>query len=99
MHGAHGVLMTELTQAGWTTKPLISAAVVTGGVWHRVGLVWDGSVRTVTVDDVEVAGDTQTGLPTPVAGLDIGAGAKPAPGNFWSGLIDEVKIHNRAANP
>ena len=32
-------------------------------------------------------------------GLHIGAGMAMEPGSFWSGLIDDVRIYNRAVNP
>jgi hypothetical protein len=32
-------------------------------------------------------------------GLYIGAGKNLEPGTFWSGLIDDVRIFNRAITP
>ncbi len=32
-------------------------------------------------------------------GLNIGCGADRAPGSFWSGLIDDVRIYNRVVKP
>jgi hypothetical protein len=29
----------------------------------------------------------------------IGAGSTLAPGTFWSGLIDDVRLYNRAVKP
>jgi hypothetical protein len=31
--------------------------------------------------------------------LYIGAGASLTPGTFWSGLIDDVRIYDRAVKP
>jgi len=95
-----GVLMTELKQSGRQQgKPLISSAPVTDGAWHRVGLVWDGSNRILYVDDVEVVRDTQTTLVGTYTGLYVGAGSTFAPGTFWSGLIDDVRIYDRSVKP
>jgi hypothetical protein len=94
-----GALMTELKQAGRTGKPLTSAAVIADGAWHRVGLVWDGTNRILYADDVEVAQDTQTSLSLSLTGLNIGVGSTLAPGTFWSGLIDDVRIYHRAVKP
>ena len=94
-----GTLTTELKSSGRMGKALKSAVSITDGAWHRVGFVWDGSNRTLYVDDVEVAKDTQTNLPTSIGGLYIGAGATLAPGSFWSGLIDDVRIYSRALKP
>jgi hypothetical protein len=51
------------------------------------------------VDDVEVARDTATNLDAAGGGLYIGAGSDLEPGTFWSGLIDDVRIYDRALTP
>ena len=99
MLAPNGALMTELKQSGRQGKPLTSSAVVTDGAWHRVGVAWDGVNRILYVDDLEVAKDTQTSLANAFGGLYIGAGSTLAPGSFWSGLIDDVRIYDRAVKP
>jgi len=64
-----------------------------------VGFTWDGTTRTLYVDDVEVAADAQNGLAAATAGLYLGAGKALEPGTFFSGLIDDVRIYNRAVTP
>ena len=96
---ASGCLTTELCSSGRGGAPLQSAANITDGSWHRVGLVWDGVYRVIYVDDIPVAEDTQTGLESSVGGLRIGCGIDPAVGTFWSGLIDDVRVHGRAVRP
>ena len=73
--------------------------MITDGQWHHVCLVWDGSHRILYVDGTEVARDTQTSLAASAGGLYIGAGSALAPGTFWSGLIDDVRIYNRVVKP
>ena len=51
------------------------------------------------MDDVEVAKDTQSSLSRSEGGLYIGAGNDREPGSFFSGLIDDVKIYDRAVTP
>ena len=80
-------------------KPLVSGTVITDGQWHRVGFAWDGKSRVLYVDDSEVARDAQARLAASTGGLHIGAGAYLATGTFWSGLIDDVRIYNRAVDP
>ena len=46
-----------------------------------------------------VAQDTQNGLQTSTSGFYIGVGNAMAPGTFFSGLIDDVRIYNRAVSP
>jgi hypothetical protein len=93
-----GSLMSDMTFYLKTGRPLRSHAVITDGDWHHVGLLWDGSSRILYVDDIEVASDTYvTGF---LYGyLQIGAGNKLEADSFWSGLIDDVRIYNRAVKP
>ncbi len=94
-----GKLMTELKGTGRGAAALLSQTVITDGDWHRVGFVRDGSDRILYVDDIEVARDTATNLESASGGLYIGAGSDLEQGAFWSGLIDDVRIYNRAVTP
>jgi hypothetical protein len=94
----NGWLITDLKASGRSGVPLQSQTVVTDGNWHRVGLTWDGNNRILYVDDIEVK-DTQTSLAGSQGGLYIGAGSTLSPGSFWSGLIDDVRIYDRAVTP
>jgi len=94
-----GKLMTELNDADGLAGPLVSASVITDEHWHRVGLVWDGSTRMLSVDDMIVDEDTQTALLSSDRGLYIGVGKDYALGTFFSGLIDDIRIYNRAVAP
>jgi hypothetical protein len=99
MAAPDGGFKTGLTGSGRRGKTLASSAVITDGTWHRTGLVWDGSNRILYVDDIEVARDTPGGLTASTGGLNIGAGSTLAPGSFWSGLIDDVRIYDRVVKP
>lgn len=94
-----GSLVTELKGTGRWDRPLASTTIITDGLWHHVGLVWDGANRTLYVDDVVVATDAQSSLGSAPEGLNIGAGKNLDPGTFWLGLIDDVVIYNRAIEP
>ena len=91
--------MTELKSAGRFGEPLSSGAMITDGDWHRVGFAWDGSARSLYVDDVLVAEDTKAGLAAGYGGLNIGTGKSLTAGTFFSGLIDDVRIYNRTVKP
>jgi hypothetical protein len=95
----NGALITEIKAAGRTGKALTSSGIITDNAWHRVGFVWDGTNRILYVDDIQVGTDTQTSLVASNGGLYIGAGASLTPGTFWSGLIDDVRIYDRAVKP
>jgi len=96
---SEGKLMTEFKSPSRDARELLSQTVITDGNWHRVGFVWDGSNLTLYVDDVEEAADTQGTLAYSTAGLHIGSGSTLDAGSFWSGLIDDVRIYNRAITP
>jgi N-acetylneuraminic acid mutarotase len=96
---SEGNLMTELKGSGRGADALLSQTIITDGNWHRIGFVWDGSNRTLYVDDVAVAEDPQANLEASYNGLYIGTGKAMEPGSFWSGLIDDVRIYNRAVTP
>ncbi|MHC4192504.1 MAG: LamG-like jellyroll fold domain-containing protein [Planctomycetota bacterium] len=98
-----GKLMTRLmppsTGLRIPPQPLISEIIITDGNWHRVGFVWDGSDRILYADDVEVARDTQPGLGSSDGVLYLGAGNSLDAASFFSGLIDDVRIYDRAVTP
>ncbi len=96
---ATGALLTQLRASGRSSKDLVSAKAVTDGQWHRVGLAWDGANRILYVDDAEVARDSQGAPMVSAGGFYIGAGSALAPGSFWSGLIDDVRLYSRAVQP
>jgi hypothetical protein len=94
--------MTELIPPAvgrFVPQPLISEYVITDGQWHRIGFVWDGVNRALYVDDVLVAEDVQANLQGSGGGLYIGAGKAMESGTYWSGVIDDVRIYNRAVKP
>ena len=96
---SEGKLKTELKASGRFGNTLLSQTVITDGDWHRIGLVWDGSNRTLYVDGIEAAKDTQSNLTGSEADLHIGAGKILEEGSFFSGLIDDVRIYNVALSP
>jgi hypothetical protein len=92
-----GTLMTGLMSP---QPPLQSQSVITDGKWHEIGLVWDGSRRHLCIDGAEVAEDSQNLIRVSSdGGLYIGAGNNLEAGSFWSGLIDDIKIYDRAVTP
>jgi hypothetical protein len=99
MANTEGSLMTDLKATGRSGGPLHSQTIITDGYWHRLGFVWDGANRILYVDDVQIAEDTQDGLEGSNGGLYFGTGKLMTPGTYWSGLIDDIRIYNRAISP
>ncbi len=56
-----------------------------------MALVWDDSFRTLYVDGIAVAEDSQDSLEAPGTGFYIGVGKAVALGTFFSGMIDDVR--------
>ena len=90
--------MTEI-EGEQDSSSLQSQTVVTDGNWHIVVLVWDGTDRILYVDGEAVARDTQNNLFDSEGYLLIGTGSKTEAGTFWTGLIDDVRIYDRAVTP
>jgi hypothetical protein len=102
MADVEGKLRTELkAQSRQAAPPLLSQAVITDNAWHRISLVWSGSRRSLYVDGQEVACDATDyyGRVSASGGLYFGVGSTLGSGTFWSGLIDDVRIYNRAVRP
>jgi hypothetical protein len=78
---------------------LLSETTITDGQWHRIAFTWDGVNRRLYVDDVLVAEDTQAALEGSAGKQLLGCGANMAAETFFSGLIDDVRIYNRAVKP
>jgi len=92
-------LMTDLKASGRDAASLLSQTVINDGDWHRIGIIWDSYYRTIYVDSVAVAEDTQDGLKSSSGSLYIGCGDPLQPETFFSGLIDDVRIYKRAVKP
>jgi polyhydroxybutyrate depolymerase len=95
-----GNLMTGLRSPGVRspTPPMVSDYVITDGQWHHVGIVvTSNGVRDLYADGIRVAFDTQTNnLPSSNGGLYFGTNKNFEAGSFFWGLIDDVRIYNRA---
>lgn len=97
---AQGYVMTALMgDSGRTSGPLVSEAAITDGNWHRVGITWGGSNRILYVDDVVVAQDALPNLAKASGRLQIGTGRNQTTDSFWSGMIDDVQLYDRAIVP
>ena len=92
-----GMLMTALRRGSYTPT-LASEFVITDGVWHHIGVVWDGAHRHLYADGTRVAEDTSdVGYLRPSNGtLCMGVGHALEAASFFSGLIDEVRIYDVA---
>jgi hypothetical protein len=90
------VFLDDFEDGSATDGAPVTWSPVPGNNWHRIGLVWDGLRRTLYVDDILVAEDTQQGLESSIDGLNIGTGKDIEPGTYFSGMIDDVRIYDVA---
>ena len=97
---SYGRLMTRLMHPPF--PPLVSESVITDDQWHHVCLVFDliALHRYLYVDGIEVAKDSDlvAGVGSD-GGLTIGADKTLDAASFFSGLIDDIRIYNRAVHP
>jgi Concanavalin A-like lectin/glucanases superfamily/Bacterial Ig-like domain/Bacterial Ig domain len=65
------------------------------GEWHHVAATWDGATARFFVDGTQVASRAFSGSPGDSDDWRIGAYGG-SPGQFFDGLIDEVRIYDHA---
>ena len=94
-------IYTGLRDGSRSTKKLVSDFVLNDSQWHQIRLVWDGSLRHIYVDNLQVACDTKplSHLLSAKGGLRLGASGKHTPDSFWMGMIDDVRIYNKVLLP
>jgi hypothetical protein len=72
----------------------------TAGEWYHVAATYNGSTCAIYVNGVDVttvSSDTASGdINNTSSALRIGAEGGSSPGSYFSGVIDEVQIFNRA---
>jgi len=93
-----GRLLSVVGGGPWA-EYLYSATKITDGQWHQIGFVWDGFRRSIYVDGVEEDWAYDSNGPYGSLGLRIGGSWGLHYTDFWSGLIDDVRIYNRAIKP
>lgn len=94
-----GRVVSAVLGASWPASQAVGATNVTTGVWHKVTAVYDGRSIKIYLDGVLDGIAATTVKPTDGEGsVKIGARGDDADTRF-DGLIDEVKMYNRALSP
>jgi hypothetical protein len=94
------------TDEGPGTATLISDPVLEAGVFTHVAATWDGNMMRIYKDGVEVASQEKGGSAVAVdPAVSVAIGSQPSDAfasdpshvaKFFDGLLDEVRIYNRA---
>lgn len=98
--------MLHLTEEGYPTfmvsdgsheELVVSAVAVRAGVWHQVSGVFDyGAQRMQIYLDGQLMGDKAVTVSIQSVPVQLRIGQFGAPDNAFEGLIDEVRIYDRA---
>jgi hypothetical protein len=74
---------------------LFGTSALALNTWTHLAGTYDGTTLRLYINGVQVSSQAQTGaIGTSTQALTIGGDT--IAGQFWSGLIDEVRIYNRA---
>lgn len=84
-----------------SNHPLIGSTVILTGVWHHAAVSFDGTAWKLYLNgNLETEGDTGGQMPSPDADRNTTYGsamnASGTAGGFFLGMMDEVRIWNRA---
>ena len=95
----YGKLRFRLRTDG-TTQTLVSGSVVvSAGVWTHAAAVYDGSNMILYKNGVEASRMSKTGAISTDSTLPAWIGQNPGGYGPFDGLIDDVRIYNRALGP
>ncbi|MHC4371551.1 MAG: LamG-like jellyroll fold domain-containing protein [Planctomycetota bacterium] len=94
------------TDEGPATATLVSDPVLEAGVFTHVAATWDGSMMRLYKDGVEIASQEKAGTAVAVdPNISVAIGSQPSDAfasdpshvvKFFDGLIDDVRIYDRA---
>lgn len=87
-----GKLNADIVGGGGVT----SAGAVSTGANHTAGVSWDGTTLTLYLDGASVGTPTTPGALSLPATPVFNVGSNPAPGNYYSGQLDETKLFGSA---
>jgi prepilin-type N-terminal cleavage/methylation domain-containing protein len=77
----------------WSNDLVVTVSGLTDGKWHFVVAEFDGTTRSIYVDGKIVGSDNPNGHNAVLSNFRIGSTNN---GEYFNGLIDDVRIYNRA---
>jgi hypothetical protein len=96
--GSSAVLRFRLRTNGTTTTLIAGSGALPEDTWVHAAAVYDGSTMELFLDGVPVGSTAKSGALSTNAGVGVWIGSNPpdASSKPWDGLIDEVRIYDRA---
>ena len=91
-------LRTRVRVGGSTTTLIASSGDLAAGAWHHGAMTYDGSTLRLYLDGVEVGSTPLSGPVDMDPSVPVAVGAQPpgAGGKYFPGLMDDVRITERA---
>jgi hypothetical protein len=92
-------LRFRLKTNGTTTTLIASSGDLPLDTWYHATATYDGANMRLYLNGVEVGSTTKSGAMTSGADVPVEIGRNPDGSNFMHGVIDDVRIYNRALTP
>ncbi|MEM7582260.1 MAG: PQQ-dependent sugar dehydrogenase [Acidobacteriota bacterium] len=92
-------LRFRLETEGTTSTLIASSGALTAGTWIHAAAVYDGAEMRLYRDAVEVGSLAKTGGVTTDPTVPVAIGDQPQGGRPFDGLLDDVRIYDRALTP
>jgi hypothetical protein len=83
-------------RVGAAPQTLRGTAQLAAGVWTHLATTYDGVTQRLFINGVQVASRPQSGVISVGMGVLRIGGNSSFPGEFYTGLVDDVRIFNRA---
>ena len=83
---------------GGSIRQLNAGTTIPVNAWTHLTATYDGTTQRLYINGAQVASQAQTGSIT-VSGSAMHIGGNSVWGEYFQGLIDEVRVYNRALSP
>jgi len=99
--GSSAVLRFRLKTDGSTTTLIAGSGTLPENTWFHAAAVYDGSTMELFLNGISVGSTSKSGSLSTNPGVGVWIGGNPplASSKPWDGLIDEVRIYDRALTP
>gem|GEM_PF-2609465 len=84
------------TDDGGTMTLIADQGDVLAGQWHHAAMIYDGLFLRLYLDGQEVGSVAKSGAVSVDSSVQIRIGDNPVGNRYFDGLIDDVRIYNRA---